>query len=681
MGGYREAERDMAGSWHGETCNIGMHYDLHAGVGDTLLGTRIDDSLSELLRELGVDFVQTDCKGHPGVLSWFSKLPESTIPPGLRADALAGWREQTRKLGLPMHCHYSGIWDRAAGARFPGWHCQLPPEAQIGTGGQNVGTNNPQEIMCPNRGYADGLMIPQMVELIERYQVDGFWVDGDLWAVRPCYCSRCRALFREETGIAEMPTNEEDPAWPLVWNFMLRSFKRHVTHYCNEIHRRYPGVKICSNWLQTYRNPGTPDVPTDWISGDNSHRFGIDASRCEARFLETRNKPWDIMLWTFTCNNGFGLPESPWNFKPVEMLEQEIAVLLSCGGNVQLYETTKVRDGRLVPWRIRRLRRVVDFIRQRLPVCKRSKSVPQVAVLHSEAHFYRHVTGVNLLNGGDISPVNGAVWMLLENHYHTDLCDEWALLPRLAEYPVVVVPEQYDLSEEMAEALRGYVAGGGRLVLTGSELFDRFGAAFIGAESVRTDKDAVWFLPDGSDGAVPLFSRTFRLLEAKEAEPVGELYRQGRVGDDGSGFPAATVHRNGRGVVAYIPAAICRDFEFNREVGIREFFGAVMRAAAGEMAIELDGPSWIDLSLRRSGDELQIHLINRSTGIPNLPNQGVAAEIPPSGPLTLRLRTEHRPASVQGAWERLPGLEWEWRGGLLTVRLPELRLHEAILVN
>lgn len=82
-----------------------------------------------------------------------------------------------------------------------------------------------------------------------------------------------------------------------------------------------------------------------------------------------------------------------------------------------------------MPWRIRRLKQVVDFIRSRLPVCKSSESVPQVCVLHSETHFYRHVKGRNLLTGGDIAPVNGAVYLLLENHFHTDLCDEWALAP------------------------------------------------------------------------------------------------------------------------------------------------------------------------------------------------------------------------------------------------------------
>lgn len=117
----------MSGNWYGEHCCIGLHYDLHASERDTELGTRVGDALGDLLQELGVDFVQTDCKGHPGYLSWFSELPASSVPPGLERDALAGWRMQTRRFGLPLHCHYSGIWDKAAGKRFPEWHIQPPP--------------------------------------------------------------------------------------------------------------------------------------------------------------------------------------------------------------------------------------------------------------------------------------------------------------------------------------------------------------------------------------------------------------------------------------------------------------------------------------------------------------------------------------------------------------------------
>ena len=69
--------------------------------------------------------------------------------------------------------------------------------------------------------------------------------------------------------------------------------------YCDAVHRHKPGVLVCSNWLQTLHDPGEPKVPTDWISGDNTAVWGLDNCRCEARFISTRGKPWDIMMWCF----------------------------------------------------------------------------------------------------------------------------------------------------------------------------------------------------------------------------------------------------------------------------------------------------------------------------------------------------------------------------------------------
>ena len=78
------------------------------------------------------------------------------------------------------------------------------------------------------------------------------------------------------------------------------------------------------------------------------------------------------------------------------------------------------------------------------------ETVPQVAVLHSEEHLKTTAFERNLMNDLDVKPVNGAVFALLENHVHVDVLDEWALLQRLADYPVVVVPKQHNLSKEMA---------------------------------------------------------------------------------------------------------------------------------------------------------------------------------------------------------------------------------------
>lgn len=181
-------------------------------------------------------------------------------------------------------------------------------------------------------------------------------------------CRRCKAEFRKRTGIPTPPLTESDPHW-LAWiRFQRESFEEYVTRYCDAVHRHKPGVLVCSNWLQTFRNPGEPRVPIDWVSGDWLH--GMDVIRREARFMSTRGKPWDMMLWNFYCAFSFGKSEAPWNPKPLSMLKQEAAMVAALGGNVQVYETGGLRDGRLVPEHMKLLGKLGRFVKARRALCQ-----------------------------------------------------------------------------------------------------------------------------------------------------------------------------------------------------------------------------------------------------------------------------------------------------------------------
>lgn len=126
------------GRWHGKNRYFGFHYDLHAGEADTELRLRArPKQLVPMLKLMGCQFVQTDCKGHAGYTSWYSKTPGASVSPGVKRDALKGWPAATKQLGLPPHCHYSGIWDSAAGARRTLWrsrHCGSPRASESGRG-------------------------------------------------------------------------------------------------------------------------------------------------------------------------------------------------------------------------------------------------------------------------------------------------------------------------------------------------------------------------------------------------------------------------------------------------------------------------------------------------------------------------------------------------------------------
>lgn len=659
------------GRWYGDEYYAGLHYDLHAREDDTELGTRCHPAdLAERLRLMAPHFVQTDCKGHPGYTSWFSRTPEASVPPGLKADALKQWREATTRLGLPLHCHYSGIWDKAAAAKHADW--TVVPAA--GTDPQA-----PMEKMCPRGPYLEKLMIPQLLELIDRYQVDGFWVDGDMWAVEPCYCPRCRQAFTERTGIEEPPVSVEDPNWSAWWNFTRESFEEYVTRYCDAVHAHNPGVLVCSNWLQTFRHPGEPSVPTDWISGDNTPVFGLNGTRCEARFLSTRGKPWDLMLWSFYRSRA-GDPASPWTAKPPEMLIQEAATVLAFGGNIQVYEHPQgLRDGRLIPWRMRRLGKVVDFAEERRDLFQSTQTYPQIAVLHSEQHARNTVRGKNLMHDVDVAPVEGAVFSLLESLFAVDVLDEWALLPRLQEFPVVVAPEQDRMSAGMVAALKEYVLAGGRLLVSGAAAAERFGPGFLGVTAGTIVEKQTYYVP-AADGAVPLYSDRWRLVEPTTAEPLGPVGKTPLRTEELFSHPAAVVQRHGSGKVVFVPAAVFRDFRRNRYPLTRKFVGQLMNRLAGRRLIRGRGPSFVDLVCRRKGNRLLIHLLNRANGVPSDPGNGAVVDIPAARRLTLEIPLPHAPRSVWGRYVDVETLEL-FHHRRCYVFVHDLHVHGAVVVE
>jgi len=642
-----------------------------------------------MLKATGADFVQTDSKGCPGYTSWFSQTPGATVGPGIDKDALLQWRAATKKLGLPLHAHYSGLWDFAAGLKHPSW-CVQSPDGKRGSVTWNGVTVATSGRMCPRGPYVDKLMIPQMIEMIDRYDIDGFWVDADVWGATPCYCARCRAAFTASTGIAEPPTEVSDPNWAAWWNFIRESFEAYVTHYVTALHEHKPGVLVCSNWLQTFHTPGPPTVPTDWISGDNYNEKigGVESARCEARFISTRGKPWDIMMWCFfTAGSAFSGSEWTSVMKPLQMLQQEAALVLAFGGNVQVCENPfgGVRTGQLIPWRIKRIGELSRFVKARRALCQDAETIPQIVVLNSESHVRATPTGSNLHGDADVTAAQGAVFSLLECSYGVDLLDEWALLPRLADFPVVVAAEQDYMSEEMVVALKRYVEAGGKLLVTGAQAFERFGKAFLGVNAGKLVDGTIYHVPAG-EGAVPIFSASWRLVKPGTAQSLAPLGTLPFLDQGLLPHPAATVNRVGKGAVAYIPGNVFRAYNSTRYPLLRDFVHEVVRALAGRLEIEVQAPACVDVVLRQKGARKIVHLLNRASGLlsPNLPNSRAVDEIPPVGPVTLQMKLPQKPKQVSLAFEKAP-LQWEYvaggKGGKLKVVVSAVHIHAAVVVE
>jgi hypothetical protein len=144
---------------------FGLHFDLHPNRSDTVLGVDItEENIAALLDRVQPDYVQYDCKGHPGYAGYPTKIGWPS--PGIVRDSLAIWRKVTKHRRVGLFIHYSGVWDSKAIEEHPDW-------ARLDAQGRR--DPNATSVFGP---YADELMIPQLKEVTAAYDLDGVWVDA-----------------------------------------------------------------------------------------------------------------------------------------------------------------------------------------------------------------------------------------------------------------------------------------------------------------------------------------------------------------------------------------------------------------------------------------------------------------------------------------------------------------------
>jgi hypothetical protein len=644
-----------AENWH-EDAFFGLHYDLHPNAGDTELGRETTyEHIRAMLEKGKPDFVQYDCKGHPGYTGYPTKVGSPS--PGIVNDALKIWREVTRDMGIPLSIHYSGVWDTRAIETHPEW-------ARIGADGKPD-----KNYACTRSGYEEELLIPQLLEVVRDYDVDGMWIDGENWASKPCWCERCMKLFTERTEVTEIPKKGSDADWEKWLAFHRDLFTEHVTRYVHAVHALKPTCMVTSNWMYSVRQPEAMVAPIDYISGDFNPSFGAERACAEARFMDSRGKPWDLMAWSFLQTNNQG-----WTTKTTPHLCQEVSEVLAQGGAVFIYNQPQ-RSGWLTEWHQEIFGEVADFCRKRKAVSHRTETIPQVAVLHSESSYYKY--NDPLFNFGHAArSMEGALHALLESGYSVDLLNEETLLEKMSLYPVVVVPEMKHVPDAVKAALTDYVRGGGRLLLSGDFVADQYGD-LAGVTAASDEKQGGWLPVEGK--AVKAWG-SYRVNQLNGAESLAPMLWQQEPEKNQHAFAAATRNSVGEGVVAAIHGPIFENYHEAHYPGLRRFIGDVMGALDAPGLMHRQGPWWIEMVSRQKDGKQLIQFINRGTAGYTAPNRHMVEHVPDAGPFTVTIPMSEKPKRVSMAPDET-GVEWTWKDGVLTAQIAGLAIHNVLVIE
>ncbi len=634
-------------------CFFGIHFDLHASEDITDAGrTLTPEMVDTFLTKVRPDFIQIDCKGHPGISSYPTKAGSHVK--GFEKDPLKLFREVTAKNNVALFMHYSGVWDGKAVKDHPDW-------AVVNAKGEV--SKEKTSFFSP---YLDQILIPQLKELSD-YGVDGAWIDGDCWAVEPEYGAAAVKRFTSETGITEIPVKVGDKYYPEWMEYNRQLFRDRLKKYIDAIHQYNPAFQITSNWSYSSMMPEPVKTNVDYLSGDVTPQNGVYRSAFEARCLAPQGKPWDLMAWGFSWNGG----KMPMSVKSSVQLEQEAAQIMAMGGGVQFYFQQN-RDLSLKPWLAKMLAEIAVFCRARQPYVHKAKAVPQIAILYPTASYQRNTTRPF---SGSTAMLQGTLNMVLDGQHPAEILMEHHLHGKMHQYPLIIIPECDFMETSFREELDDYVREGGNMLIIGNETAKLFEME-LGIKSLTKLDESPKFIASAHKlGGIGTSLVSVELNP--EAHEIASFYNGSDFKDKGN-IIAASVNKVGKGKVIGIYFNAGSTYLDYKSPVLRDFVSDRITELFPDPQVKVEGSRLVHLAVNQINNKMLISLLNIAGEHTNSKATGYD-EIPGLKDLTVNIRTAVKPARIVLQPEG-KSLEIDFQNGVSKVIVPELAIYSILEV-
>jgi hypothetical protein len=590
-------------------------------------------SIAAHLKRASVEVVNFFAKCHHGNSYYFTRVGHRH--PSLKTDVLAEVLDACHSQDIAVSAYYSLCLDENACMQNPDWEA-VDPEGKPACGR----FRRP----CLSSPYTEELVLPQVRELLESYEIDGLWFDFS----RPwhCFCRYCRRAFESQFG-RPLPKDSSDPFWLdyIHWRRRIGAdLEGTVRRLINQLR---PRLHLCGNWSYSSREPICPpaDSVTYLTLDPPCHElFQLNAS-FETRCLARANMPAEIITTRF--HEGWG----DWTLKPAELLKAEVATIMACGG-LPCIGDRMYPWGELEPAAYDVIGEAFRFAEQREGYCAETESVASIAVLHSASTFFRSAHPDSRDDKARAS-VRGAHKAVVESGFHCDILNEEQLQRHLQDYQALIVPQQEAMTDAAAECISGFVRDGGMVLATslcgicdekgkprpGFSLAEALGVRFVRLSpyscsyiavddlNLKARLPAMPILVKASSAlVVPVTARPWARIAHPMLEPSQERYFSHRQAPAAEPSPhaAITYEEYGQGRAIYVAADIFRAYWDTNDPALRRLVGVLLDLALDRRAVWLEG-TWpsVEISLRRRENELFVHLVQthedkRVRGAPSL---------------------------------------------------------------
>jgi Hypothetical glycosyl hydrolase 6 len=438
-------------------CQRHVLLDMHIPDWDERFLSKFDlPAYVDLCASAGADAVMVYCNSHAGQCYWPTNSGQ--VHRNLRGRDLVGESvELLHERGIAVCAYYSTMINNWAYHAHPDW--RVVPSAPGGL----MGAGSRYGTCCPaNPAYVE-FMLAQTEELVTHYPFDAFFVDLLFWP-DVCVCESCRRRTRDETG-ADIPERVDwrDPDWC--------RFQAAREHWLADTFRRIRDQVKAALDVPVFMNSDL--LACNWVGGASAEicrlndLLGGDYDVRAIFDISAALTPSSIQYMYAISGYGGGASD----LSETATLKARAMSAVAFGGQFMAIDAVEP-DGSVNPRTYERVREAFDVMRPyenvaggRLlaDVGVYSSPAARVTLEHSGARLDE------LPAGAPMAPVDphwratqGALEALGDAHLPKVALTR-ADLGRLGEIPVVVLPNVTRMDREEAEAIREYVAGGGRL--------------------------------------------------------------------------------------------------------------------------------------------------------------------------------------------------------------------------
>ncbi len=576
-------------------------------------------------------------------------------------------------------------------------------------------------VTCPNAGYYRTCMVEVVREILQRYDADGIWNNQGkfaAWETGVCYCATCEAMFKAESGQA-IPRKEnwDDPVWRHYNEWRYRRIADWVALMHREIHAVKPdavfiaAVQLMES-LETIR-PGGWDIDY-WLAHQDIPTFECQRRHTapfwpgiQAKYLATLapEKPrWMTVSYFYPWWRLYAAPEAenrPW-------IAQQVANGVSPwlhinGGYSELFDRRSLAPMKEVFQRLERWEKYLDGAQSQARV---------VLVLsrHTQDNHGREKPQQRYLDF-----IRGWYLALQEAHIPFDVISDKLISPeRLARYGAVVISNLACVADAAAAALEQYAKAGGGVMagfetglcdvngnLRATPAFDALlGITRTGKrEGLKSSYAKLEVRDDpllAGIGDTDLIPNEGALIVVKTAHAVPLTLIPPVIAHDGAtiSIPEYSAVRETTDIPVVVHGACGKDrvvYFANTMEGVYYHYGFpdlgrvlanAVRWALGEpMALEVDAPDYVDVTLMGQPSRTLAHLINLPIDKPlNTGWRHPGRNLVEVRDIVVRLRPPagQRVKSVRLASNEAP-LPLSMISGTVKVTVPKLVDHEIVI--